>query len=145
VFQVILSALAIGRASTPLPFADAFRLNATVPLDNAATHSTKGAAIWLSASRDGPHAVLAVRDQGPGIPPDQRDRVFERYTRGDQPTGSPGSGLGLGLYIAKRLARANRGQLHLTDPPGRRGARFELRLPLAPPAPGGPSRIWTTG
>ena len=114
-------------------------------LDNAATHSTKGAAIWLSASRDGPHAVLAVRDQGPGIPPDQRDRVFERYTRGDQPTGSPGSGLGLGLYIAKRLARANRGQLHLTDPPGRRGARFELRLPLAPPAPGGPSRIWTTG
>jgi two-component system OmpR family sensor kinase len=103
-------------------------------LDNAATHTPPGAPIRLSASRDGRHAMLVVQDAGPGIPPDQRDRVFERYTQGAQPTGSPG-GLGLGLYIARRLAHANRGQLRLTDPPDGQGARFELRLPLVPPAP----------
>jgi signal transduction histidine kinase len=104
-------------------------------LDNAATHSPSGGPIWLSASRDGTTAVLAVRDRGRGIPPDQRERVFERFARGDQPIASPGGGLGLGLYIARWLARANHGELRLTDPPHGRGARFELRLPLAAPPP----------
>jgi two-component system OmpR family sensor kinase len=99
-------------------------------LDNAATHTPPGTPIVLSANPDGLDAVLVVHDQGPGIPPDQRDRVFERYTQGDQPIGSSGSGLGLGLYIARRLARANRGQLHLTDPPEGQGVCFKLRLPL---------------
>jgi two-component system OmpR family sensor kinase len=112
-------------------------------LDNAATHSPQQAPIRLSVRRDGVHAVLAVQDQGPGIPPDQRDRIFERYARLDLPTTSHGVGLGLGLYIARRLARANDGELQLTDPPGRRGARFELRLPLPTPSmprAGGPGQ-----
>jgi len=112
-------------------------------LDNAAAHSPPAAQIALSAWRDGVHAVLAVRDHGPGIPPADRQRIFERYTRLDQPTASLVSGLGLGLYIARRLARANRGELQVTDPPGPRGARLELRLPLAtPPMPrtNGPDR-----
>jgi two-component system, OmpR family, sensor kinase len=100
-------------------------------LDNAATHSPPGAPIQLSAGRDGLYAVLAVQDAGPGIPPRERERVFERYSRLDQPVGRPGVGLGLGLYIARRLARANRGELRVTDPPGGPGARLELRLPLA--------------
>jgi len=100
-------------------------------LDNAATHSPPGAPILLSANRDGLHAVLAVQDAGPGIPPGERERIFERYARLDQQTGRPGVGLGLGLYIARRLARANRGELRVTDPPGGPGARLELRLPLA--------------
>jgi signal transduction histidine kinase len=100
-------------------------------LDNAATHCPPGAPIRLSASRDGLHAVLAVQDAGPGIPPGERERVFERYARLDQRTVRPGVGLGLGLYIARRLARANRGELRVADPPGGRGARLELRLPLA--------------
>jgi signal transduction histidine kinase len=110
-------------------------------LDNAATYSPPGGPIWLSASRDGPDAVLTIQDAGPGIPLADRDRVFQRYTRLGQPTGRPSGGLGLGLFIARRLAHANRGQLHLTDPPDG-GARFELRLRLAPPAPGAhqPSR-----
>jgi signal transduction histidine kinase len=89
------------------------------------------ATVPLSASRDGVHALLAVQDQGPGIPLTDRDRVLQRYARLDQPTASPVGGLGLGLYIARRLAHANRGQLQVTDSPGGRGARVELRLPLA--------------
>jgi len=106
-------------------------------LDNAATYSPQGAPIRLSTIQDGVHAVLAVQDAGPGIPPDQHDRVFERYTQGDQPASSPGGGLGLGLYISRQLARANQGELRLTDPLHGRGARFELRLPLVLPAPVG--------
>ena len=73
-------------------------------LDNAATHTPPRAPILLSATRDGPHAVLAVQDTGPGIPPGEREHVFKRYAQLDQRTGRPGAGLGLGLYIARRLA-----------------------------------------
>jgi two-component system, OmpR family, sensor kinase len=100
-------------------------------LDNAATHSPPGTPIRLSASRDGLHAALAVQDAGPGIPPAERERVFERYARLDQQPGRPGARLGLGLYIARRLARTNRGELRVTDPLDGPGARLELRLPLA--------------
>ena len=78
--------------------------------------------------------MLAVIDQGPGVPPEQRERIFERYARLDWATGSAAGGLGLGLYIARQLTRANRGQLRATDPPGGCGARFELRLQLEPPS-----------
>jgi signal transduction histidine kinase len=103
-------------------------------LNNAAAYSPPGAGIWLSVSQDGLHVVLAVQDQGPGIPLAHRERIFQRYARLDRPTASPGGGLGLGLYIARQLARANRGELQIADPPGPGGARLELRLPLAPPA-----------
>jgi two-component system OmpR family sensor kinase len=105
-------------------------------LDNAAAYSPQGAPIRLSASRDGRHAVLAVQDQGPGIPPADRDRIFQRHVRLTSPTARHSGGLGLGLYIAQQLATAHRGQLQLTGPPGSRGARFELRLPLAAPGRG---------
>lgn len=107
-------------------------------LDNAAAYSPPGAAIWVSAGRDGVHALLAVQDQGPGIPAADRGRIFQRHARLNTLTASPGGGLGLGLYVARRLAVANRGQLQATEPPDGRGARLELRLPLAPPAPGRP-------
>jgi two-component system OmpR family sensor kinase len=104
-------------------------------LDNAATYSQHGAAIRLSAHRDGVHALLAVQDQGPGIPLADRDRIFQRHVRLHNATASHSGGLGLGLYIARRLATAHRGQLQLSDSPGSRGARFELRLPLAGSTP----------
>jgi two-component system, OmpR family, sensor kinase len=104
-------------------------------LDNAAAYSPQGSAIRLSARRDGGHALVAVQDQGPGIPQADRDRIFQRNVRLNSPTARHSGGLGLGLYIAQQLATAHRGQLQLSHPPGSPGARFELRLPLATPTP----------
>jgi signal transduction histidine kinase len=73
--------------------------------------------------------VLAVEDHGAGVPAADRERVFERFTRLE-----PGRGLGLGLYIARQLARSQGGDLVVTDARTAGGARFELRLPLRAPA-----------
>ena len=111
-------------------------------LDNAAAYSPQAGTIRLMARRDGGQALVVVQDQGPGIPLADRDRIFQRHVRLHPRSASHSGGLGLGLYIARRLATAHRGQLQLSDPPGSPGARFELRLPLAAGTPcrGGSSR-----
>ena len=103
-------------------------------LDNAARYSPQGVPIRLEACRAGDHAVIAVEDAGPGVPAPERERIFERFMRLDDQPGrsSRGGGVGLGLYVARQLARAQGGALEMGDPVGAaRGARFELRLPLA--------------
>jgi signal transduction histidine kinase len=109
-------------------------------LDNACKYSPHERLVRLIAERDGGHAVLAVEDDGAGIPQEERGRIFERFTQ----LGNGRSGLGLGLYIAKQLAEAQGGELVLTDAHHAGGARFELRLPLRErinqplsPGPGG--------
>jgi signal transduction histidine kinase len=104
-------------------------------VDNACKYGPEDGPVWLVGERDGPQAVLAVEDDGPGVPPAERERVFERFARLE-----PGRGLGLGLYIARQLARAQGGDLLATDARLVAGARFELRLPLRDPgAPLAPS------
>jgi signal transduction histidine kinase len=107
-------------------------------LDNAAKYAPDHTPIQLEASRYGPLAVLAVEDAGPGVPPADRDRIFERFAQLDAGATRRAGGVGLGLYIARQLADAQGGELLAADPttPGR-GARFELRLPLAGPKPAG--------
>jgi signal transduction histidine kinase len=101
-------------------------------LDNAVKYAPGPAPIRLEVSRYGPMAVLAVEDAGPGIPPAERERIFDRFTQLEQGATGRAGGVGLGLYIARRLANAQGGELVVTDPaPPGRGARFELRLPLA--------------
>ncbi|HZD38322.1 MAG TPA: ATP-binding protein, partial [Actinomycetes bacterium] len=101
-------------------------------LDNAAKYSPAGTPIRLQARRLGGHAVIAVIDAGPGIPAGQRERIFERFTQLEASDGSRGEGAGLGLFIARKLARSLGGDLVLCEPAtGTPGARFELRLPLA--------------
>jgi signal transduction histidine kinase len=99
-------------------------------IDNAAKYSPEGEPIRLSGSRDGTTAVLAVEDSGPGIPLADRQRIFERFTQLDWQGGRHGGGVGLGLYIARQLARSQDGELVVTDASGAGGARFELHLPL---------------
>jgi signal transduction histidine kinase len=100
-------------------------------LDNAIKHAPDGAPIRLEASRAGALAVLAVEDTGPGVPPGERDRIFERFTQLDSGATRRAGGVGLGLYIARQLANAQGGELLVTEPTaGGQGARFELSLPL---------------
>lgn len=95
-------------------------------LDNACKYSSNERLVRLLAERDEGYAVLAVEDEGVGIPPAERERVFERFTR----LGKDRTGLGLGLFIGRQLARAQGGDLVLADPRHAAGSRFELRLPL---------------
>jgi signal transduction histidine kinase len=98
-------------------------------VDNACKYSPEDRPVRLVGERAGGQAVLAVEDAGEGVPAGERERIFDRFSRLE-----PGRGLGLGLYIARQLARAQGGDLVVTDARELGGARFELRLPLRDPA-----------
>jgi signal transduction histidine kinase len=100
-------------------------------LDNALRVAPVDSSIELEASTVAPWAQLSVRDHGPGVPPGERERIFERFERGST-TGGLG-GFGLGLAIGRELARRMDGTLELAvTPEGESGALFRLRLPHAP-------------
>jgi signal transduction histidine kinase len=102
-------------------------------LGNADKYTPAGTAIWVEARREGRSAVLAVEDAGPGVPARERERIFEQFTRLERGPCREPRGLGLGLTIARQLAHAQGGELVAVDPARpSTGARFELRLPLAP-------------
>ena len=105
-------------------------------LDNACKYSPDGEPVRLSGIREGAEAVLAVEDAGPGIPEAERQRIFDRFTQLERHMQRRSGGVGLGLYIARQLARSQDGDLLLVDPASGRGARFELHLPLLPEAAG---------
>ena len=105
-------------------------------LDNACKYSPDGEPVRLSGTREGAEAVLVVEDAGPGIPEAERQRIFDRFTQLERHSQRRGGGVGLGLYIARQLARSQDGDLLVTDPADGRGARFELHLPLVPDAAG---------
>lgn len=96
-------------------------------IGNALRYSPRGATVWLRLQRDGDRAVAIVADQGKGIAVADQARIFEKFERVDP--SEPG-GSGLGLYIARRLARAMGGDLTVDSAPGM-GARFILSLPAA--------------
>ena len=99
-------------------------------LGNALKFTPEGGHVELVGSFDGPTAVLAVRDDGPGIAAEDRDRIFERFYRVDAQAAI--SGTGLGLAIAQDLARAMGGDLAVASVPDS-GSSFVLVLPGADP------------
>jgi signal transduction histidine kinase len=103
-------------------------------IDNAIKHAGSGAVVTVSSAIEGEDAVITVRDNGPGVPPDQRARVVERFYRLDQSRAVPGNGLG--LSIVQAIATAHGGQLCLGD--AGPGLLAQLRLPrrLPPQATG---------
>ncbi len=98
-------------------------------LDNAAKYSPPGAPIRVTASRDGEQAIIRVIDQGPGIPPEHREAVFDMFFRvraGDrQPAGT-----GLGLAICRGFVEAHGGTIHAEPAPDGTGTAIVVRLPL---------------
>ena len=88
-------------------------------------------------------AWIVVQDDGPGVPPIDRERIFNRLVHGE--SSGNDRGWGLGLPIARGFARAHGGELeYLTRPDGRRGAAFRLTLPLTLPAQPGPGQAPTS-
>jgi signal transduction histidine kinase len=96
-------------------------------LDNAVRVSPQGGEVTVEL-RNGENASLTVHDEGPGVPPEERELIFERFQRGRLASGT--AGFGLGLAIGRELADRMGGELVLerTDLPG---ATFTLRLPVA--------------
>ena len=87
-----------------------------------------GRPVTLSVTRDGERATVEVRDHGPGIPPGDLDRIFERFERAT--AFQSHGGLGLGLYVSREIVQAHGGSIAgRTHPDG--GACFTVRLPLA--------------
>ena len=95
-------------------------------LTNAIRYTPEGGSVWIRTDREGDLAALIVADQGKGIAEADQARIFGKFERVDP--SEPG-GTGLGLYIARRLARAMGGDLAVDSAPGQ-GARFTFTLPL---------------
>ncbi len=100
-------------------------------LDNAIKYTPSGGSVRVSLSAiDGGEALVTVQETGMGIPPDDLPHIFERFYRCDQSRSEPGTGLGLSL--ARALARAHRGDITVTSTLGQ-GSTFTLILPKAEP------------
>ncbi|MFF9396796.1 sensor histidine kinase [Streptomyces griseoluteus] len=100
-------------------------------LDNAERHANSTIAVRLTHDTHRAEAVLDVLDDGPGIPPEDHHRIFERLTRLDDARARDAGGAGLGLAIAHRVTTIHQGTLGITPSP--RGAHFTLRLPARLP------------
>ena len=129
-----LGAVLITQVEPGLPFvlasADQLGQVFTNLISNAAKHSPPGEEIILAArAEDGGSAVrFSVTDHGPGVPPAERERVFERFYRSP---GEPREGAGLGLAICREIVRAHAGRIGIAEAAGGRGSEFYFVLPAA--------------
>jgi two-component system OmpR family sensor kinase len=95
-------------------------------MENALRHTDPGTAVEASVERRNGEVVLAVEDDGPGIPPELAEKVFDRFFRG---AGDRSGSSGLGLAIVRAVASSHHGTVSLEPPLDGRGARFVVRLP----------------
>jgi two-component system phosphate regulon sensor histidine kinase PhoR len=99
-------------------------------LHNAIKFSPEGGTIWLSAEAVDDAVLLTVEDEGPGLAPQDLNRIFERFYRSDQARGTPGTGLG--LAIARHIMEAHAGSIWAENRrPPENGAAFHLRFQSA--------------
>jgi two-component system sensor histidine kinase KdpD len=102
-------------------------------LDNAAKYAPPGTTVRIRGWSDGEAVVLQVVDEGDGIPPDDLERIFDKFYRvqkGDQVR----AGTGLGLAISRGFVEALHGTIAAANRTDRSGAVFTIRLPIATPA-----------
>ncbi|MBI3360526.1 MAG: HAMP domain-containing histidine kinase [Chloroflexi bacterium] len=116
----------------PRLWADPDRLHEVIAnlVDNAVKYSPDDGEVMLEVeARDG-EGWVSVSDSGPGIPFDQRSRLFEKFHRLDSGDAKETYGYGLGLYLSRRLVEAMGGRIWVESEPGR-GTTFRFALPLA--------------
>ena len=102
-------------------------------LDNSLRYCTAGSEVTLAVATNDDVATISVTDDGPGVPPEEHERVFERFHRLADST-IPGSGLG--LAIVREVARAHGGRAFMESGPEGRGTRVVVTLPRATAADG---------
>lgn len=125
-------------SSPVMVYADPHRLSQVLVnlLTNAIKYSPKGAGVTVRVGRTGGKACVSVEDQGVGIPADALPHVFDRFFRVGNTSGQV-QGLGLGLYISRRIVDAHGGQIEVESQPAR-GSTFTVKLPLLRHAAGAP-------
>lgn len=120
-----------------LVHADPSRLQQAIGnvLQNAVRFSPQQSTIRVHAFEERGHAVLSVKDQGAGIPPEALPKIFQLYTEAGGERKPSSEGLGIGLHVTKELVEAHGGTIEArSDGPGK-GAEFVMRLPLMAGAP----------
>ena len=147
--EIVINAVSDARAAGPdhawqlnlpntpvIAYGDQHRLQQVMAnlLANARTHTPPGTQVHTEVSVSGGEAVVTVADNGPGIPPEVSNRVFERFARGDAsrmrtPNAGASGSTGLGLAIVAAVVDAHHGSVTVTSQPGH--TQFTVRLPLA--------------
>ena len=102
-------------------------------VDNAIKHGPPESVVQLRVVQEHGQAVLEVCDQGPGIAPADRQRVLQRFARGEGSEGGVAAGSGLGLAIVAEVARRQGATLGLDEAVGGRGLRVRVSVPAPPP------------
>jgi PAS domain S-box-containing protein len=105
-------------------------------VSNAVKYTPEGGSVWLRGKVAGRSLSVEVEDTGPGIAPEHQERVFDKFYR---VPGERAAGTGLGLPLARRLARMHGGDIALTSQPGR-GTCFRLTLPVGAAPPDQPTQ-----
>ena len=106
---------------------DALKLLITNLTDNAIRYTQPDGRIRLSTKREQNEVVIEVSDNGPGIAPEERERVFDRFYRA---LGTKAQGHGLGLAIVKRIVEIHHGSIAIDDGLDGKGTTMRIRLPL---------------
>jgi PAS domain S-box-containing protein len=116
----------------PFVFADRDRVAEVLAnlLDNADKYSPRGKDVNVEVRADETEVTLSVRDAGPGLPPKDLERVFDKFYRADNSDAQTAYGYGLGLYVCRRLVEAQGGRIWAENAPGG-GAVFSFTLPVA--------------
>jgi len=102
-------------------------------LDNAVRYGPPGQNVTITTSSAGDNWTLEVADEGAGIPPDERERIFAPYYRMTRDAGGAVGGTGIGLAVVRRLVKEHGGRVHVVNANGNggSGARFVVALPIA--------------
>ena len=119
-------------AQRPAPFTgdeDLIRRLILNLLDNAFRHAPSGSTVRVALDTAGDHYAISVSDDGPGVPDESRDRIFERFFRADASRSSGSGGAGLGLALARWIAQAHGGDVTLAAS-SRLGSTFVITLPV---------------
>ena len=97
-------------------------------LDNAVKYAPEGSTIWIETLAQDDKVVVRIADNGPGIPDDQKDHIFDLFYSSGNPTGDSRRGLGIGLALCQSIIKAHDGTISVRDHEPQ-GAVFEFALP----------------